>query len=77
MFKVNNKDKMVPLLLTLDSSVSIVDFEHVLAGWVYFRIIFYEYFFPKNLQLEIIFKSLFVLFASICKMLADTNSITS
>ena len=38
MFKVNNKDKMVPLLLTLDSSVSIVDFEHVLAGWVYFRI---------------------------------------
>ena len=40
-------------------------------------LIFYEYFFPKNLQLEIIFKSLFVLFASIYKMLADTNSITS
>ena len=36
MFKVNNKDnRTTPLAyFTLCSSVSIVDFEHVIAGWV-------------------------------------------
>ena len=34
MFKVNNKDTIFKTYFTPCSSVSIVDFEHVLAGWV-------------------------------------------
>ena len=35
MFKVNNKDaRTTPVFLLLTSTVSIVNFEHVIAGWV-------------------------------------------
>ena len=36
MFKINNKDtRTMPLAFTPCSSVSVVNFEHVIAGWVF------------------------------------------
>ena len=36
MFKINNKDtRTMPLASTPCSSVSVVNFEHVIAGWVF------------------------------------------